>query len=92
MTTANMLISVNNQGIPIMGNRNTGQWIPSLNDGKWGLGTFYLDDVPLGEPISFFLEEDSVGKQFCAQQYEIVENTEKKGKRMAAFFGEKMKN
>ena len=80
MTTANMLISVNNQGIPIMGNRNTGQWIPSLNDGKWGLGTFYLDDVPLGEPISFFLEEDSVGKQFCAQQYEIVENTEKKGK------------
>ena len=54
MTTANMLISVNNQGIPIMGNRNTGQWIPSLNDGKWGLGTFYLDGVPLGEPISFF--------------------------------------
>lgn len=80
MSIDQKLISVTKQGIPILGFPETVQWIPSHKNGKWGLGTFLLEGTSLGKPLPFFLEEESVGKQYCTEKYEILENSEKKGR------------
>ncbi len=67
----------------------------SRQDGKYGLGTFYLHGVALGAPIERFLSEDNVGNNaadtaqrlwpgtwepgFKATTYEILENTRDRG-------------
>lgn len=45
--------------------------------GKYGLGTFYFHDVPLGGTIKTFLNEDNhyVWDEYKADRYEIIENT-----------------
>jgi hypothetical protein len=67
-----------------------------FNDsGKYGLGTFYYQDVALGEPIKYFLTEDNIWDNsgnsyqriwsgvwhpyFQATTYEIVNNTQEIG-------------
>lgn len=64
-------------------------------DGKYGLGTFYVNNRALGEPIDRFLSEDNIGNDavdtvqriwagtwepgFRATSYEILENSPDRG-------------
>lgn len=64
-------------------------------DGKYGLGTFYFNDVPLGKPIPYFLTEDNIWETsrntfqtlwpgtwqpyFLADTFEIISNSEQEG-------------
>jgi hypothetical protein len=64
-------------------------------DGRYGLGTFYVNNVPLGAPIECFLTEDDVGDnardtlqqlwpgqwqpRFRPSKYQIVENSPERG-------------
>ena len=64
-------------------------------DGKYGLGTLYLNEVALGTPVDRFLNEDSLGNNaqdpyqriwpgkwepgFRASKYEILENSAAQG-------------
>ena len=49
-------------------------------DGRnWGLGTFYYQGMQTGSTITCFAQEETVGTQYCAQSYRIMENTAEKG-------------
>ncbi len=80
MNNDQKLISFSENGVPFLRNNLGVRWEPSVVSEKYGLGTFFLDGLPLGSPVTFFFEEESVGKQYQVNRYKILENTSERGK------------
>lgn len=66
-------------GAPVLENALGCRLVPFHDGVNWGLGTFCLNDVPLGGTIPFFAVEEFSKAQYRAQRYEIVENSPEKG-------------
>jgi hypothetical protein len=64
-----------NDGVPVMMNARGCKLIPYLNNGSYGLGTFYIKDAKVGETVTHFIVEETIGKTYKASKYEIIENT-----------------
>lgn len=72
-------------GVPVFENGLGCALVPYHEGNAWGLGTFYLNGAKLGETVTNFAVEESVGRSYQASQYQIVENSLERGS--VRFFG-----
>lgn len=67
-------------GVPVMENSQGCRLILYFENGTYGLGSFYLEGVKIGETIPYFMVEESDGVTYKANEYVIIKNTAEVGK------------
>lgn len=72
-------------GLPSLKNSRGIEWIPSLADGRFGIGTFKLCSEALGPELSGFLYEENLSVEYSPDCFEVVEDSAEKG--VLRFFG-----
>ena len=83
--TTNKSIITEHEGIPVLENTLGCKLVPYHGETGWGLGTFYVDDVQIGDTLTCFFEEETVIRSYMAQGYKILSNDAEKGE--ICFFG-----
>lgn len=62
-------------GIPSLKNSLGAEWRPIQSDGRWGLGCFCWNETPLGDPLPFFLAEESNQSVYTLSSWRVLEDT-----------------
>ena len=73
------IISVSEEGIPILENHIGCKLIFHKEGNFFGLGSFYIDGKKLGDTIPYFVFDENVNKAYKAFEYEIIENSPERG-------------
>ena len=72
-------------GVPVFENKLGCSLVPYHEGDAWGLGAFYLNGAKLGETVTNFAVEESVGRNYQLSAYQIIENSPERGS--VRFFG-----
>ena len=62
-------------GIPSLKNSLGAEWRPIQSDSLWGLGCFCWNETPLGDPVPFFLAEESNQSVYTLSSWRVLEDT-----------------
>lgn len=62
-------------GIPSLKNSLGAEWRPIQSDSLWGLGCFCWNETPLGDPLPFFLAEESNQSVYTLSSWRVLEDT-----------------
>src|ERR1035438_4479374 len=72
-------------GVPVFENKLGCSLVPYHEGDAWGLGAFYLNGAKLGQTVTNFAVEESVGRSYKLSGYQIMENSPERGS--VRFFG-----